>query len=162
MQNTVVLIVYLSLVSTYHIQLHTYKQFKKIHRPILYRITRDSDRFKINMSLHIHVIKYKNIFYCDIFKSGLMCVMKHTQPHCGGAVPPYSMYNIHRVYLIFYSVLRPFQDYFSSYENGPISRWEKTDEPREKPPGTPTSRTWLVSHMACAGLEPILDPAVRC
>ena len=34
---------------------------------------------------------------------------------------------------------------------GPISRWAKTGEPREKPPGTPASRTWLVSHVARAG-----------
>ena len=29
-------------------------------------------------------------------------------------------------------------------------RWAKTGEPREKPPGTPASRTWLVSHVASA------------
>ena len=77
------LIVYLSLVSTYHIQLHTYEQFKKIHRPILYRITRDffADRFKINMSLHIHVIKYENIFHCDIFQKWLVvCRETHAAP----------------------------------------------------------------------------------
>ena len=49
-------------------------------------------------------------------------------------------------FFLFNSVLRPFQDYFSSYET--VSRWAKTGEPREKPPGTPTSRTWLVSHVA--------------
>ena len=54
--------------STYHIELHTYRQFKKYTDPFF------TDWFKINMSLHI--IKYKNIFYCDTFKSGLLCVMK--------------------------------------------------------------------------------------
>ena len=29
-----------------------------------------------------------------------------------------------------------------------------------KPPDTPASRTWLVSHMASAGLEPTPDTAV--
>ena len=39
------------------------------------------------------------------------------------------------------SVLRPFQDYFSSYETGESVGGVKTGEPREKPPGTPASRT---------------------
>ena len=30
-----------------------------------------------------------------------------------------------------------------------------------KPPDTPASRTWLVSHVAIAGLEPTPDTAVR-
>ena len=30
-----------------------------------------------------------------------------------------------------------------------------------KPPDTPVSRTWLVSHVASAGLEPTPDTAVR-
>ena len=54
----------------------------------------------------------------------------------------------------FYSVLCPFQDYFSSYETGQSVGGAKTGEPREKPPDTPASRTWLVSHVARAGLEP--------
>ena len=37
----------------------------------------------------------------------------------------------------------------------------KMGEPREKPPGTPASRTWLVSHVARAGLEPTPDTAVH-
>ena len=45
--------------------------------------------------------------------------------------------------------------------DGPISRWAKTGDPREKPPGTPASRTWLASHVASAGLEPTPDTAVR-
>ena len=61
----------------------------------------------------------------------------------------------------FNSVLRPFQDYFSSYETGQSVGGAKTGEPREKPPGTPASGTWLVSHVARAGLEPTPDTAVR-
>ena len=59
------------------------------------------------------------------------------------------------------SVLRPFQDYFSSYETGQSVVGAKTGELREKPPGTPASRTWFVSHVARAGLEPTPDTAVR-
>ena len=57
------------------------------------------------------------------------------------------------------SVLRPFQDYFSSYEMGQSVGGAKTGESREKPPGTPASRTWLVSHVARAGLDPTPDTA---
>ena len=64
-------------------------------------------------------------------------------------------------FFFFNSVLRPFQDYFSSYETGQSVGGAKTGEPREKPPDTPTSRTWLVSHVAKAGLEPTPDTAVR-
>ena len=59
------------------------------------------------------------------------------------------------------SVLHPFQDYFSSYETGQSVGGQKPENPREKPPGTPASRTWLVSHVASAGLEPAPDTAVR-
>ena len=38
--------------------------------------------------------------------------------------------------------------------------WAKTGEPREKPSETPASRTWLVSHVARAGLEPTPDTAL--
>ena len=38
-------------------------------------------------------------------------------------------------------VLRPFQDYFSSYETDQSVGGAKTGEPREKPPDTPASRT---------------------
>ena len=57
-------------------------------------------------------------------------------------------------YTFFDSVLRPFQDYFSSYETGQSIGGAKTGEPREKPPDTPASKTWLVLHMTTAGLEP--------
>ena len=65
------------------------------------------------------------------------------------------------IFFFFDSVLRPFQDFFSSYETGQSVGGAKTGEPREKPPGTPASRTWLVSHVARAGLEPTQDTAVR-
>ena len=65
------------------------------------------------------------------------------------------------IWYILNSVLRPFQDYFSSYETGQSVGGPKTGEPREKTPSTPASRTWLVSHVARAGLEPTPDTAVR-
>ena len=68
----------------------------------------------------------------------------------------------HDYFFFFNSVLCPFQDYFSSYETGQSVGGAKTGEPREKPPDTPASRTWLVSHVARAGLEPTPDTAVRC
>ena len=40
-----------------------------------------------------------------------------------------------------------FQDYFSSHETGQSVGWAKTQEPRENSPGTPSSRTWRVSHV---------------
>ena len=65
-----------------------------------------------------------------------------------------------QIFFFFNSVLRPFQDYFSSYETGQSVSGAKTAEPREKPPDTPASRTWLVSHVARAGLEPTPVTAV--
>ena len=64
-------------------------------------------------------------------------------------------------YFFFFSVLRPFQDYFSSYDTGQSVGLLKMGEPQEKPPGTPASRTWHVSHVASVGLEPTPDTAVR-
>ena len=58
-------------------------------------------------------------------------------------------------------VLRPFQDYFSSYETAQSVGGAITGERREKPPDTPARRAWLVSHVASAGLEPTPDTAVR-
>ena len=67
---------------------------------------------------------------------------------------------------LFNSVLRPFQDYFSSYETDQSEGCvcvggggAKTGEPPEKLPYTPASRTWLVFHVARAGLEPTPDTA---
>ena len=60
-------------------------------------------------------------------------------------------------------ILRPFQDYFSSYEMGQSVGGAKMGELREKPPGTSVSRTWIVSQsqVARVGLEPTPDTAVR-
>ena len=55
------------------------------------------------------------------------------------------------------SVLRPFQDYFSSYETGQSVGGAKTGEPREKPPDTSASRTWLVSHTSIQNWRSRLD-----
>ena len=55
------------------------------------------------------------------------------------------------IFFFFDSVLHPFQDYFSSYETVQSVGGAKKGEPREKAPGTPVSRTWLVSHVARAG-----------
>ena len=49
-------------------------------------------------------------------------------------------------FFFFNSVLRPFQDYFSSYETGQSVGGAKTGEPREKPPDTPEAKLGL-SHM---------------
>ena len=46
------------------------------------------------------------------------------------------------------------------YETGSVGG-AKTGEPREEPPGTRESRTWLVSHVPSVGLEPTPDTAVR-
>ena len=64
-------------------------------------------------------------------------------------------------FFFFNSVLCPFQDYFSSYETGQSVGGAKTGEPPEKPSDTPASRTWLVSHVARAGLEPTPVTTVR-
>ena len=61
-----------------------------------------------------------------------------------------------RLFIFFNSVLRPFQDYYSSYETGENGR-----SPRKKRPGTPASRTLLVLHVARAGLEPTPDTQVE-
>ena len=59
------------------------------------------------------------------------------------------------------SVLRPFQYYFRSYETNQSVGGAKTGEPREKTPDTSASRTWLVSHVARAGLKLTSYTAVR-
>ena len=52
------------------------------------------------------------------------------------------------IYLFIYLVLRPFQDYFSSYETGKSVGGAKTGETREKPPGTPQAE--CLACLACA------------
>ena len=63
---------------------------------------------------------------------------------------------------MFYSVLRPFQDYFSLYEMGQSVGGAKTGEPREKHLAHPQAALGL-SHMwpVWAVLEPTPDTAVR-
>ena len=59
-------------------------------------------------------------------------------------------------FFFFDLVQSPCQDYFNSYEMGQLVVGE---EPREKPPGTPTSRICL-SHMCPvwgSNFEPISD-----
>ena len=74
------------------------------------------------------------------------------------------MYFLVQVFLkelfFFDSVLRPFQDYFSSYETGKSVGGSKRGEPREKRPDTPASRTWLVSR-GQSGAQPTPDTVVR-
>ena len=57
--------------------------------------------------------------------------------------------------------LTSLSDNFSSYETGQSVGGAKTAELREKPPGTPANRTWLVSHVASAGRDPTPETAVR-
>ena len=64
-------------------------------------------------------------------------------------------------FFFFDSVLLPMEDFFSSYEMGQSVGGRKRENPQENPPGTPASRTWLVSRVAIAGLEPTPDTAVR-
>ena len=60
--------------------------------------------------------------------------------------------------ILFNSVLRPFRDYFSSYESGQSVGGRKREIPeKKKTPGTPASRSWFVSHVASAG-QPGLEP----
>ena len=61
------------------------------------------------------------------------------------------------IHLFFNSVLHPIQDYFRLYETGHSVGGGKSEEPREKPPGTSASRTWLVSHGPSVGLKPAPD-----
>ena len=56
----------------------------------------------------------------------------------------------------FNSVLRPFQDYFSSYEMGQSVGGRKRENPEEN-----HLAHLLVSHVARAGLEPTPDTAVK-
>ena len=84
-----------------------------------------------------------NIFVCPSWAQNWLnkvlytCIMYH--------------YFLHYSICFLNSVLGPFQDHFSSYETGQSVDGAKTRESREKTPDTPTSRTWLVSHVASAG-----------
>ena len=96
--------------------------------------------------------------------SALECLLKFTSRGTADSeyrLPSYKEFMY--IHGVLHSGLRLFQDldYFGSYETGQSVGGAKTGEPREKPPGTPASRTWLVSHVASAGLEPTPDKAVR-
>ena len=94
--------------------------------------------------------------------SGPFEVTNGVKQGCVMALTLFSMlFSAMLIDFFFNSFLRPFQDYSSSYETGQSVGGAKTGEPREKPPGTPASRTWLVSHVVRAGLEPTPDTAVR-
>ena len=54
--------------------------------------------------------------------------------------------------IFFDSVYRPFQDYFIHIETSQSVGGETGVSPG-KPPDTPASRTWLVSHVASAGMK---------
>ena len=65
-------------------------------------------------------------------------------------------------FVVFYGFsLTSLSRLFHSYRDKTISRWGKTGSTPGKPSDTPASRTWLVSHVASAGLEPIPVTAVR-
>ena len=49
----------------------------------------------------------------------------------------------------------------SAHEKHQTLGGAKTGVPREKPPGTPASRTWPVSHVAIVGLQLTPDTTVR-
>ena len=63
-------------------------------------------------------------------------------------------------FFFFYSVLRPFQDYFSSYEMGQSVGGRKWENPEKNHLAHPQAGLGL-PHMASAGLEPTPDTAVR-
>ena len=63
------------------------------------------------------------------------------------------------IIIIFYSVLRPFQDYFSSSETGQSVGGRKRKKPENNHLAHPQER--LVSLVARAGLEPTPDTAVK-
>ena len=68
--------------------------------------------------------------------------------------------NVKQFLFFFNSVLRPFQDYFSSYETGQSVGGQKGENPEKKHLAHPQAELGL-SHVASAGLEPAPDTAVR-
>ena len=100
--------------------------------------------------------KYKyRIFLEESFSFGVL------GEHGRGVTEHFGINVSQVVFCFFNSVLHPFRDYFISYETGQSVGGAKKEEPREKQPCTPASRTWLVSHVARAWLEPTPDTAVR-
>ena len=64
-------------------------------------------------------------------------------------------------FFCFFVQFNSFQDYFTHIETSQSEGGAKTGVPREKPPDTPASRTWLVSLVIRVGLEPTPVTAVR-
>ena len=62
----------------------------------------------------------------------------------------------HEFEIFFNSVLRPFQDYFSSYETDQSVGGSKRENPEKNHLAHPQAE-----HVAIAGLEPTPDTAVR-
>ena len=111
------------------------------------------------------IVLHQNLDFTEKFKINTciktkLCRIK-TLTHGSIRKPMYIDIRFCSLLIFLNSVLRPFQIYFSSYETGQSVGGAKTGEPREKTPDTPASRTWLVSHVTSAGLEPTPDTAVR-
>ena len=68
--------------------------------------------------------------------------------------------DIHIIYFFFNSVLRPFKDYFSSYETSKSEGGRKREFPDINHLAHPQAER-LVSRVASAGLEPTLNTTVR-
>ena len=66
---------------------------------------------------------------------------------------------IHNTETCFLFSLTSLSSLFHSYRDEPIGRWAPFTP--GKPPDTSASSTWLVSHVASAGLEPTPVTAVR-
>ena len=64
-------------------------------------------------------------------------------------------------FFFFHSVLRPFQDYFSSYETGQSVGGRKRDNPEKKHVAHPQAELDLYHYVAGTGLGPTPDTAVR-
>ena len=64
------------------------------------------------------------------------------------------------IYIFCNSVLRPFQNYFSSYETGQSVGGRKLENPEKIHRTHPQAELGL-SHVASAGLEPTPDTAVK-
>ena len=61
-----------------------------------------------------------------------------------------------------FNVPAAFQDYFTHIETSQsVHVGEAKRSTPEKPPDTPASRAWFVSHVASMGLEPTPDTAVN-
>ena len=78
---------------------------------------------------------------------------------CGSAELSFTSDVSSKIFFFFYSVLRPFSANMRR-ANQYVGRKRENPE-KNKHLALPTIRTWLVSHVARAGLEPTPDTAVR-